>query len=549
MDRELGRDEGDVADMFMDNDEGVTEEGMVESLRVAGLSNNDAQQVSSKMYAFKSEAQATFMEVYGRSIFYQSHIQRRNLNVQGLGALDLRTTKPNGQPWDFCTKADRQLARDMLNRLQPDWVIGAPPCTPFSIWNHGLNFKKMSPAKVKKMIDEGIVHLRFVCSLYRKQLRAGRYFLHEHPATAVSWREDDIKNIASHPRVQTVVGDQGMYGLVTPSEIDSSQMMPAMKATRSMSNSKIMLDLLSRRCDRSHVHQPLTGGRCKDAAFYLDPLVKAILKGMTVQKEQDRQLIMALEEEIGPMNAMPMQSPIPKDSDYKFGKAKVSKIPKVHGRSVPIVFNQSNFKSRYVDEYTGKELPTPLIRAAIEDELTYFHDKVWQLATKAEMEAVPDYILVRCSAQGLWRRRSTRSPRILCRSSQLIRLLWHAKRPSLQSLRATAGRRIRSDALSWTSGKRILTQFRKGRSTCVSLLKWALDQMWPQSKCVASMGRATQAACGKDTYTRVLNHAGFTTGVSNPCVFYHSGRDISIVVHGDDFTALGSDENLNWYED
>ena len=41
---------------------------------------------------------------------------------------------------------------------------------------------------------------------------------------------------------------------------------------------------------------------------------------------------------------------------------------------------------------------------------------------------------------------------------------------------------------------------------------------------------------------------GFSTGVSNPCVFHHSTHDIMIVVHGDDFTALGNDHDLNWYE-
>lgn len=53
----------------------------------------------------------------------------------------------------------------------------------------------------------------------------------------------------------------------------------------------------------------------------------------------------------------------------------------------------------------------------------------------------------------------------------------------------------------------------------------------------------------EDTYKGVLNHAGFVTGVSNPCVFHQTNRDISIVVHGDDFTALAGDTDLNWYED
>ena len=31
-------------------------------------------------------------------------------------------------------------------------------------------------------------------------------------------------------------------------------------------------------------------------------------------------------------------------------------------------------------------------------------------------------------------------------------------------------------------------------------------------------------------------------------MFHHPIRDIAIVVHGDDFTALGTDDDLNWYE-
>ena len=41
----------------------------------------------------------TFMEIYGRGkIVDASHNLRRNLNVNGLDALDIRTCKPNGSP-------------------------------------------------------------------------------------------------------------------------------------------------------------------------------------------------------------------------------------------------------------------------------------------------------------------------------------------------------------------------------------------------------------------------------------------------------------------
>ena len=51
----------------------------------------------------------------------------------------------------------------------------------------------------------------------------------------------------------------------------------------------------------------------------------------------------------------------------------------------------------------------------------------------------------------------------------------------------------------------------------------------------------------EDCYTQVLDGMGSSTGLSNPCVFHHSTRDMTVVAHGDDFTALGNDHDLNWY--
>ena len=43
-----------------------------------------------------------------------------SLNVTGLGALDLRTVKPDGTPWDFTKKADRRLAMRKQDEDNPD---------------------------------------------------------------------------------------------------------------------------------------------------------------------------------------------------------------------------------------------------------------------------------------------------------------------------------------------------------------------------------------------------------------------------------------------
>ena len=39
-----------------------------------------------------------------------------NLNVQGLGALNIKTTKPDGGNWDFTNRSDRREAIDLADQ-------------------------------------------------------------------------------------------------------------------------------------------------------------------------------------------------------------------------------------------------------------------------------------------------------------------------------------------------------------------------------------------------------------------------------------------------
>ena len=109
----------------------------------------------------------------------------RNLNISGLDAFDLRTSKPDGMPWDFSRKADRVMAVNYVKTHRPTWIVGSPPCTAFSQLQ-AINYAKMDPEKVAARIREGKKHLHFVISLYKLQLDNKRHFLHEHPAGATS---------------------------------------------------------------------------------------------------------------------------------------------------------------------------------------------------------------------------------------------------------------------------------------------------------------------------------------------------------------------------
>lgn len=118
------------------------------------------------------------------------------------------------------------------------------------------------------------------------QLKAGRFFLHEHPAGAKSRQEPCITAISNRNDVHTVVGHQCQYGLTTPG-LDGHPT-PALKQTRWMSNSHCMLARLDSRCPRDHRHQPLLGGRARDAHIYPDRLTLEILRGMVDQQDATR---------------------------------------------------------------------------------------------------------------------------------------------------------------------------------------------------------------------------------------------------------------------
>ena len=117
-----------------------------------------------------------------------------------------------------------------------------------------MNCKKMDPKDVAQKLEEGRLHLEFMAGIYREQLRNGRHFLHEHPATAFSWREDAIAKLRSSTGVYEVVCDQCQFGLTTKGTVPGERL-PAMKPTRFISSSKHMVGMLDRRCDRSRRHQ------------------------------------------------------------------------------------------------------------------------------------------------------------------------------------------------------------------------------------------------------------------------------------------------------
>ena len=299
-------------------------------------------------------------------------------------ALDLSGVDKEGQSWDFTRAEKREKARALLLKEKPLVLIGSPPCTSFCSWQ-SLNAARLgwTTKDVQRRRAEGELHVSFCCELYRLQADAGRYYLHEHPASAASWQLEEVQTLLGSNGAEQVVGDQCKYGQET------ADGRPVKKPTRWLSNSPEILKELGTRCDGragecsrpgggSHV---LTSGKiAREAAVYPFQLCRAILRGCARQLRADRRLqpgqygVQGLWDE--DLVERPPCDGIPPATQHR-------SQPQQHHSSTEVlaVTNVKTFK----DSVTGQLLPETLVRAARQLELEYFEKKhVWDKVPRSE---------------------------------------------------------------------------------------------------------------------------------------------------------------------
>ena len=77
-----------------------------------------------------------------------------------------------------------------------------------------LESGEVDPDKCRKSLVEARTHLEFSAEIYRMQIDEGRYFLHEHPSTASSWRYGCMQRSIVNPYVGSIVSHMCHYGMV-----------------------------------------------------------------------------------------------------------------------------------------------------------------------------------------------------------------------------------------------------------------------------------------------------------------------------------------------
>ena len=151
----------------------------------------------------------------------------------------------------------------------------------------------------RRQLVEGIRHMEFVVKLYRKQIDAGRFFIHENPAHAKSWALPCVRKMMREAGVEIAEADQCMFGLKTWG-CHKSQLMLAKKPTKFMTNLRSVGSELRRKCDGSHQHQMVLDGRAKEAARYPPALCRAICRGIAkehMQRQMGLRVVMTSEKD------------------------------------------------------------------------------------------------------------------------------------------------------------------------------------------------------------------------------------------------------------
>lgn len=196
--------------------------------------------------------------------------------------------------YDFRNADDRARAWAIIKKTSPYLVIGSPPCTLFSqLQELNKHIHRDDPVWLRKFEEakaEATSHLVFCAMIYQHRMKHGRHFLHEHPWSAASWKLTSMAELIDDGRVFHTQTHMCRFGMESHVQSKGGEKGLVKKPTGFMSSAECIVAELARRCDGSHQHVHLMGGRAAAAQVYPPALWEAILRGVIEQKrfEQGR---------------------------------------------------------------------------------------------------------------------------------------------------------------------------------------------------------------------------------------------------------------------
>ena len=382
--------------------------------------------------------------------------------------------------------------------------------------------------------DRARIHLDFSVKVYRAQMRAGRYFVHEHPQSATSWKVDSIEKLSESPMVLKAYANMCAFGMTSK---DKEGEAPVLKPTVFMTNSVEIKNELAQKCRGCKRHVHLMEGRASAAQVYPPELCRAVCRGIVNQARVDASELFSMKS-IG-------------------GEADINAMMEINA-----VEHEDNDWRRYWDDTSGQPLDWELTTAARKEEIECIH-------TMGVYKKVPiDQCLKRTGRRPIGTRwvdvNKGDSTNPKHRSRLVAQELNVSKMPELFAATPPIEyiRYLVSCCASsqWSSKPtRIMIQdvkkayfFAPARREVYVALPWEDKLEGEENMCALLLkslyGTRDAATNWADAYTEVLIKLGFTKGESSPCTFYHAEKGIQTVVHGDDFVSEGEKGQLLWLD-
>lgn len=525
-------------------------------------------------------------------------------------AFDLTTNDDDGNPWDFRVKRQRDRAARAIEDLCPELLVGSPMCGPFS----NLQNLNARTEEAKQLLEEkereGTMHLDFCVEQYEAQMKRGKYFLHEHPQSARSWKLACIQRLASNDAVFKITGDMCRHGMVAVDEVGEGLVK---KPTTFLTNSAEIAEALALRCDNDKQAIGIWRRTDHGLQFSVGPGAKGPSRSQVVRRitlDLTNQVVL---QDLRDANNAPKWQwtfAIPKickhvetvfhyvKTGYSWhrhvplidGRAKLAEIypeglvraiidgllkqlkkqkPVICGLSLgptnqedDIDFSLFDGSSNedwetFVDEVSGKALNSKLVAEAKAEELDYAaRYNVWDLVPVSECwrETGAGPIGSRWINinKGDEQRPNYRSRLVIqeVRHSGIEAIF--AATPPLESIRFLLSlQRSTTEKL-----KVMFIDIRRAHWTAAIQRK--VFVRLPQEVCDPSLcGRLNKAMygcrdaaqCWEMEITDFFTTYGFTPGIGSPVLFTNLVRDIRVSIHGDDITALGREADLLWLKD
>ena len=444
--------------------------------------------------------------------------------VPGLVA-DFTTNDPSDdRPWDFSKEEKREKARRIVEGKGAMMIVVSPMCEAFARL-HEINFDRQDPKEVRRVIDAGTEHIEFCMELCERQVDNSMYFLFEHPAMAVSWRNKKVEKVMKMPGVKRFIGHMVSVNVRGGrKEYDRGWVR---KRTAFMTNAE---EVARKMDDCSDMHRTivLDKGKAKVEEVMPDRLCRNILVGLAEQVERDNRA--------------------------------------VGGGTIGSFDGERQEAEEFWDDLSGKKLDPKLVRKAREEEMIEFRkhgvyekvseDQCWIETGKGPIgvrwvdinkgdDQNPDY-RSRLVAQEINRgkREDLFAATPPLEAKKLLLSL-----AVTEGIGYVQGQKEQGMKIDLIDVRRAYFHAKARRRVFVRLPEEDKEEGKVGLLAKAMYGTRDAAQNWEYEYIDFMEQIGFGRSRATPCMFLHKDREVRVVVHGDDFTILGREVQLDWFRE